>query len=242
MFCKRTSFIIFAYAFLTLSVYAYSQEQVSIGLNNVYVPKGFDANDSVEIVVVGELPNTCYLRPHGNAKIIGRDVIIEMEATKLSGPDVNCIMALVPYVVSVPLGQMNEGHYDIWVNAGTTSETSSSIFVERPNSNSINNFTYANVTNVQTSAGKDRITIEGIHPSSCMEISRVEIIPNEKLDTYSVLPIIKQTDPICDQMIKPFNYTIDLPVTQNDGVLVHIRKIDGTALNYLVKPQGKGKS
>ncbi len=240
----RTDFsfyLLIAVSALTSAVAGFSvnQEEVTLGFDNVFVPKGFDSNDSVEIVVSGDLPNTCYLRPHGEVKIINDTIRVEMKATKITNPKVFCIEALVPYVASVSLGQLHEGHYDIFVNQGTASEKDSGILVEHPNSNSINNFTYANVTSAEAMVGSRELVITGTHPSSCMEIERVEIIPNENNDTFSVLPIIKQTQDICDRSIKPFSYTLKLPEAQKNHELVHIRKIDGTALNYLVKVPSK---
>lgn len=218
------------------------QEDVAIGLSNVFVPKGFDSNDNVEIVVAGELPNTCYLRPRGDVKVSDGHVYVEMRATKITDPNTLCITAIVPYMVTIPLASLGEGAYDILVNSGLASELSTSIQIDQANSSSINNFTYANVTNVDYKVDNHEVTISGVHPSSCMEIDRVEIIVNQTNDTFSVLPILKQTLEICDRMIKPFSYTVALPKPQKNQELVHIRKIDGTALNYLVNLNPKPKN
>jgi sulfur carrier protein ThiS len=214
--------------------YSNHYEEVAIETEGVFVPKGFDSNDHVEIVVTGQLPNTCYLRPRGEIEITGNKINIRMMATKISGDDVNCIMAIVPYLVSVPLGKMTEGNYDIQINEGATSETKSAIVVEQPNSNSINNFSYANVTHVTILTREQKIVLEGFHPSSCMEIDRVEIVSNESHDTYSILPILKQIGQACDQTINPFSIELVLPKEKgNDRVVLHVRKMDGTGLNYL---------
>lgn len=214
-------------------------EEVQVGVENVFVPKGFDSNDNVEIVVNGDLPNTCYLRPHGEVKVVNQRVIVEMKATKVTDRNVGCIEALVPYVVAVPLGALAEGVYDIVINVGSDVEQNRVIRVDRPNSSSINNFTYANVTEAHITNEKRTVQLSGVHPSSCMDIERVEIIVNETNDTFSVLPIIKQVEPICDRMIKPFTYTLLLPEPQASYELVHVRKIDGTALNFIVNETPK---
>lgn len=215
---------------------ARSQEDVSISLEHVFVPKGFDSNDiKVEIIVIGELPNTCFIHPRGDVKVVNNQITIEMKATKLSGEDMSCIMAAVPYLVPVSLGQLSEGRYNIEVNAGAASETHNSLTVERPHSGSVNNFTYAKVTKITETNDDRKIIIEGFHPSSCMEISRVDVITNERNDTYSVLPILKQVEDICDRRLKPFVKEVTLPAITNPKKLAHIRTIDGTALNYLLK-------
>lgn len=234
-FLNSANALAFMVAFCAaITGYSAEQEIVSINLEKVFVPKGFDSNDNIEIVVTGELLNTCYVRPYGEVKIEGNRVSIEMKATKLVGPDTACIWAVVPYLVSVPLGQLPQGRYEILVNLGAASQTSL-LNVDQPNSQSINNFTYANVTKIEKAPQPREIVIEGVHPSSCMEIERVDIVINENNDTYSVLPIIKQAQPICDRMVKPFSHKVALPATHQDMALVHVRKLDGTAINYLVK-------
>jgi|HubBroStandDraft_6_1064221.scaffolds.fasta_scaffold510832_1 hypothetical protein len=228
---RLLSFIMMAAAY---GGYCFSQEKVFIGSDNLFVPNGFDSNDNVEVVVTGDLPNTCYLRPEGKVAVSDTKILITMMATKVSGEETNCIMAVVPYMVSVPLGQLSEGYYSVLVNPQTPAEKNGSLHVARPNYNSINNFPYANVMHIEAVSGQDKIILKGVHPSGCMEIERVEIYANDKRDTYSILPIIKATMPICDQMMTSFSYTLDLPPSPHAKQLLHVRKIDGTAINYLL--------
>ena len=243
-FSRQFVHLFFSFVLVTsVTGFSTEQEDVSISLTNVFVPKGFDSNDQVEIIISGELPSTCYLRPRGETKIENNRVVVEMKATKIVDRNIVCIEAIIPYLISVPLGELSVGNYDIAVNVGADSEKTSSIQIDNPSSNSINNFNYANVTNVQRPSLEREIIISGIHPSSCMEIERVEVITNPISNTYSVLPIIKQAQPICDSMIKPFAFTLKLPNGRTAQELVHIRKIDGTALNFLIEeksiPHGK---
>jgi hypothetical protein len=210
-----------------------SQEEVNIGVTHVFVPTGFDSNDHVEVITTGMLPNTCYVRPQGIAKVAGQNITINVKATKLSGENVACIQAVVPYMISVSIGQLNEGTFAISVNTGNRMDKYSAITIERANSTSINNFTYANVTHI-TQPHSKKLTIHGVHPSSCMDIDRVEILSNETNDTYSILPIVKQIRPVCDMMMKPFVYHVELPGEASKEQLAHVRKIDGTAVNFIL--------
>lgn len=206
---------------------------VVIDPDNVHVPTGFDSNDtSIQIMVTGFVPNTCFLRPRGEAKVLGKTITITMKATKVYGSDANCIQALVPYMATVSLNRLAEGNYRVVVNPGTSSEKVTDLNVEKPNSSSIDNFTYANITNVKESDDNSSIILEGAHPSSCMKFESIQVIPNGTQDTFAILPIIKQTAPICDFRIKPFAEAIPMPQTQSDVVVLHVRKIDGTAVNY----------
>lgn len=231
---NSTIFLLALTSCLAFASFARGNE-VLINSDNVFVPKGFDSNDNVEVVVTGVLPNTCYRRPTGEAKISGNQVSIDVKATKLDDKDTICIMALIPYMVTVPLGQMPEGQYDVKVNPDSDSVKFSSLAVERPNSNSIDNYSYANVTSVTKLPGKNTVLVEGLHPSSCMEIAKVETTINQKGDTVAILPIIHQANEICDTRVKPFRFTMDLPATDKENIVAHVRTISGNALNFLLK-------
>jgi hypothetical protein len=215
----------------TISLALHSQE-VSIDAQSVHVPKGFDSNDNAEVIITGELPSTCYLRPQGKATLVGEKIQIDLVAQKVSSDDMICITAVVPYVISVPLGNLDDGNYPISVNEGGPNPISTNIAVDRANTRSVDNYNYANVTAVVENENQS-VAIRGIHPSSCMEIERVEIVPNDKNDTLAVLPILKQTQDICDRRIKPFSFDLDL-ANFKTGTLLHIRKLDGQAMNYLI--------
>jgi hypothetical protein len=213
--------------------------EVMIHSDHVYVPKGFDANDnSIEVIVTGVLPNTCHRRPTGTVKLVDEKILIGMTATKISGPDVSCIQALVPYIISVPLGRLKEGRYLIGINPDNALQEDSELSVEKPGSNSIDNFTYANVSNIKRIPGTDSLLIIGSHPSSCMDIERVEVVPNAKEDTIAILPIVKQINTPCDRVVTPFSYQVNLPKIIHDEVLIHVRRIDGTAINFLLANEG----
>jgi hypothetical protein len=218
-------------------------EDVIVTSNFVHIPKGFDGNDKdVQVVVTGDLPNTCYRRPYGETKIVGDKIKIDVLATKLNDKNLVCIQAVVPYMITVQLGQLAEGNYAVQVNPGTDSSQEALLNIEKPSSSSIDNFTYANVSSVKHNGKNPYVTLEGFHPSSCMVIERVDMISNKDNDTFSLLPIIKQAAPECDRMIKPFSVDVALPLFSQKEALVHVRKLDGHALNVLVHQNGDVKA
>jgi hypothetical protein len=231
---KTSSLLFVLFSFVLFTNLARAEMlYVDIALEDVHVPLGFDSNDrDVEIVVTGVVPDTCYRRPQGIAKIEGNQISVDMKATKLVGKDVVCIQAIVPYLVTVSLGQLPEGHYDIKVNKGRESEKESVLLVDKPNAQSIDNFTYANVTSAETEHNRGTLILKGAHTSSCMNIDRIEVVPNLNGNTLAILPIVRQDLPICDRMMKPFTLEVPIPTsTQNQSMVFHIRKIAGNALN-----------
>ncbi|USN51815.1 MAG: hypothetical protein H6731_05260 [Myxococcales bacterium] len=240
MLATKNLLSITLFSLVTCGLSAYSDEEVQLDVKNIHVPKGWDSNDKdVQVIVTGELPNTCYRRPYGEAKVVDNQVVIDMKATKVDKKDTVCIMAVVPYMVSVELGQLNEGSYEVEINPHSSNKKISSLSIDTPSSNSIDNYSYANVTNLKRKGHSDKFTLEGVHPSSCMSIERVEVISNQSDDTFSVLPIVKQVAPVCDRMIMPFTYDFELPAKDKEEIVVHVRKIDGNAANYSFKNNTK---
>jgi hypothetical protein len=233
MFIKKTILGMFFVFFWSLLVSAEAVE-IIIEPQKIHVPMGFDSNDNVEIVVAGALPNTCYGQPFGMAKINGMDVILDMKAKKTVGKDMTCVRALAPYLLSIPLGRLEQGTYRVLINTGSDLQKGGELLVQRPSSNRIDDFTYANVTKVKKAIRKGAIILEGIHSSGCIEIDRVEMVPNkinDSYDTVSVLPIVRQVQPNCDRTIKPFSYEFLVPNPQKNDVVFHVRSTEGQALN-----------
>lgn len=224
-----------AFAKLTMPQARYIQAHIKA--DNIFVAQGFDSNDDVEIFFSGKLPDTCYRRPEGNVTFKGKGKIsINLTASKIDDPNVLCIMVEVPYMIPISIGKLQEGNHQISVNKGTPWANSNEINIETPSSLSIDNFTYANVTKIERVFGSNAVMIEGYHPSSCMDFITIEVKPNKNKDTYSVLPIIQQSEDVCDRVIVPFKKLVNLPkLDPRKDALVYVRKIDGRALHYWLK-------
>lgn len=209
-------------------------QDVVIAPSDIHIPQGFDSNDkNVAILLTGVLPNSCIQQPTGHAKVIGQKITVDIEAKEFS--DLVCIQMLVPYLVTVPLGQLKPGSYNVVVNEGKDSEKDGVLLVDKPSSQNIDNFTYANVTTVEKVPGRAAIRLNGVHPNSCMNIDRVEVVANDSGNTYAVLPIVKQDQPDCDRVIKPFVYDLAVPVTMpNEVVVFHVRTFNGNAINLRI--------
>lgn len=111
----------FLTAMLFFSSVAIAQPEVILApVEHLYVPTGFDSNDSVEVVVTGNFPNTCYSRNKVEVKV--RDAIIDIKVTSLA-PEGSlitgraCPEMLVPFKEVVGVGNLQGGEYEIRVNA-----------------------------------------------------------------------------------------------------------------------------
>ena len=92
--------------------------QSAIGLapvKHIYIPAGFDSNDSVEVVVTGTFPNPCFARNTVAVNVVNDQIEIEITAIRRD-TKAACPAMLVPYKEVVAIGNLQGGAYDIHVN------------------------------------------------------------------------------------------------------------------------------
>ena len=217
-----------------------------ISAGHVYVPRGFDTNDDVQIVVAGNLPNLCYKSPRANTKIDGNTISIEMVALFNNVPHTVCAEELVPYLQVVSLGTLEKGAYEVQVK-NLPSENGDKLIKEQLNVKAtdsvlVDDFIYAAVDSVDHTHGTNQIVLKGYNPSDCYTLDHVEFKSNGR-DTYAVLPIMKRKfDPasICPLKPSPFAYSAEVPTELNaDPVLLHVRTMNGNSFNRIYSEQQK---
>lgn len=214
------------------ATYAASFAEVSINADGIYVPDGFDANDYSEVALTGALPNSCYSRPRAIAKLEGSEIKINVVATKNLDAKF-CMQMEVPFVAVAPIGHLAAKRYAITANNGPHQLTSS-LKVNEPESTDVDNYVYAHIESVSKIDGTRKVVLTGTNPSDCLELKNISFIVNEKNNTVSVLPIMQQIRTSCPQMPSNFKYTVRVPHSvQEDKVMLHIRSMDGHAINYL---------
>ena len=208
---------------------------VAIGVEHVYVPSGFDANDiKPEIMVSGWLENSCYKNPTGAVmKKNDNSISVSVTATKYVDSGHVCLQILIPYLITIPLGTLGEGKYEIVINDGTSSRVNSSISIATPSSSAVDNYIYARVQNIKYDKELNIATISGLNPTTCLELERIKLVYNGE-NTYSVLPIMKLVSEECPVEMVPFEYHFKLPQPITTNTLLHVRSMDGGALNFLI--------
>lgn len=209
-----------------------------INVEEVFIPDGFDSNDTTEIVISGYLPNLCHKTP--SVDMVKKDKNIFLKVTALSYHKTNpfCPQVAVPFIEKVKLGVLNKGEYKIVINENTRYEEVTSINIVDSQDSIIDNHIYANVEYIEDLGDKDNIVaLKGYNPSYCFELDRVEYKSNGK-NTYSILPIMKQNSELCPRKMTPFSYEILIPKELNrKKVLLHVRSMDGSSINKIVTLQ-----
>lgn len=207
--------------------------KVSVPIDHVYSPKGFDSNDDTEVIVSGYLPDLCHKSPSARYRVDGNKIKITVEALRYADPDMACAEILVPFVESVHVGILDKGNYDIEVNAQTPFEQKSNIMINESTSNAVDDYIYANVSYVEKSFGSRTIQLKGYNPSDCLVLEGISFVSNEK-DTYSVLPKMKKVSDFCPMKMTPFTYEAEVPSDIKESrVLLHVRAMDGRSVNTI---------
>ncbi len=198
-------------------------------VKHLYVPTGFDSNDSVEVVVTGNFPNPCYSRNTVSVEVKNENINVEISALrrddKLRCPDV-----AVPFKEVVSIGNLQGGDYKINVN-GTLSEA---LTISEATSGAVDDHLYAAIDQLEHKGG-DNYILHGWRYSPCIDLDRVEVVSNGK-DTLSVLPIMKQNSDFCPMKLTPVSYPVNLAVRglKIQEPLVHIRTMDGKSFNTVL--------
>ena len=204
-----------------------------IDIENVYIPKGFDSNDNVEIVVEGQLPNLCHQVPKIKANISKNKIQLKLTSLFYGNRDYYCPPAIVPFLVTANLGVLKAGTYDVMAN-NEGGRLRKVLEVSVAPTTSIDDHIYANVDYLEKNMGENFITLKGYNVSDCFELDRINFGSNGT-DTVSVLPIMKQVNDFCPRKMTPFEYTVEVPRDVNEKkVLLHVRTMNGKSYNKLI--------
>lgn len=96
-----------------------TEKEVVIGINDVYVPGGFDSSSDVYVVMSGIFPNGCYRWSRAN--VVHSDTFHHEVKSIANVSQGMCIMVLVPFTKEVRLGQFAAGKHTLrFVNGDGT--------------------------------------------------------------------------------------------------------------------------
>lgn len=202
---------------------------VPVASQDVFVPKGFDDNDQIEVVLDGYLPNSCYQLDSVTKTIdeATKTITVQQMARVYPG---QCLMALVPFTSEVKVGILSKGDYKIVTNRGNF-ETS--LNVAMSTTAGPDDFLYAPVERTWIERAQDgslTAVLEGRFTNTCMVFDEVKVIYSGK--TIEVLPVMKMEDrtDCVDQQV-PYRKMQALSFQLPGRYLLHVRSLNGQAVN-----------
>lgn len=91
-------------------------KEVTVGINDAYIPNGFDSGSDAFVVVNGLFPNSCYHLK--DSEVVHKsDLVHEVRAKALVSQGM-CLMVLVPFSKEVQLGKLRSGTHSIQFVSG----------------------------------------------------------------------------------------------------------------------------
>ncbi len=229
-----------------------SQAEVEVKVEEAFAPmRGFDDNDNVQVVIHGMLPNACYTlgrhelqRESGNSYRIRQFAIKREDGVCMQdGPMPPHMQLAIPFTTEVSIGQLQVGDYsfDYDKQGQNPGNNSIAVNVERSKAPTIDSLPYASVSSmsipdVVDSRENTVVTVEGVLTSSCMELNPSQVKIQQIKDVYVVLPIVTiKTGVMCAQQIKPFRMPLQLGKLAEGHYLIHVRSMNGKAVNRVVE-------
>lgn len=112
----KKSILLFAFtSLLSFAVQANEElppvKDVVIGINDVFVPSGFDSESDAYVVVSGIFPNGCYQWKGATVKNVSD---LEHEVTSVARVSQGmCIQVLIPFSKDVKLGKLSTGKHTL---------------------------------------------------------------------------------------------------------------------------------
>jgi hypothetical protein len=204
-------------------------------VDHLFIPKGFDNNDNVEVIVTGKFPSPCFSRNEVKVDVQDNKIFVSLTTQEKKRSPAFCEPLSVPFSEVINVGNLQGGDYEVIVN----NDLKENLFIETSHSQSVDDHLYASVEYVDlgfTGGLSGDAVLIGKSVSSCLALDHVEYISNGK-DTYSVLPIMKKMSSNCpedsDRLEIPVKY--DLSKMNSDKVLIFVRSLEGKSVHSIIE-------
>lgn len=221
--------------------------EISAPITHVFVPVGFDDNDTVEIIIHGHFANTCFKAGTAFGIVDEQAKTVRIAAKALSYASAECLAMRIPFVQVVKLGQIPAGSYVVRVQG--SADIQATLEVATATTERADDYLYAPVEDVllepvfeDLTSNRFRLTLSGVFPSSaagCMVLQEVLLLPFE--DVLIVLPkakVIKE-GPECLSAAparkRRFSWSQEVDLEFKDDFLIHVRVLNGQSLNKVIQ-------
>lgn len=217
--------------FLFLSLNAVANSKVALTNGKIYIPNGFDDNDSVEVVVSGSLPDLCHRNVSYEVKQVKNKYIISLFSLYQKAPQ-GCRKIQLPYFETINLGILAKGEYQVELKNSMNTQSKSKLMVKGATSSLQDDFLYGNVMFVSENEANRWIEIKGTNPVNCLEFDRLDASIQGAVIVLK--PLFKEVGE-CRVRSKSFSINYEVPYLPSSprGIVLHIRTMNGKSYNYL---------
>lgn len=209
-------------------------ELQKVALDGSYVPMGFDDNDRLQFVVKGKFPNSCYrIGPYDiRVNDVMKKIVITQRAYYYS--EGVCILLEIPFTQTIQVGILPKGTYSLV--DGKSGATLGKATVTQATNKGPDDYLYAPVSDaniVPLGSGQNNLVLSGNFTDRCSSFEDVKVIVNDRV--IVVQPIIRRdTSMTCPSELTRFQKVVPLDSSIKGVYLLHVRSLDGQAINKMV--------
>ncbi len=213
-------------------------EVVLAPVDHLFIPKGFDNNDNIEVLVTGNFPNPCFIKNKVDVDVNGNEIRIEVTSLLRQSPVMEiCAPLKVPFMEEVTIGNLQAGNYKLIINEGSTVEIKKDLVVTESSSQGVDDHIYAMVEYVETgfTGGLSGDAVLVAWKPDCLALDEVKYLSNGE-DSISIMPIMKKIKPSCSDINERIQIPIKFDLNQfsYNKVLLFVRTMDGKSQGALI--------
>ncbi|MCB0394736.1 MAG: hypothetical protein KDD25_09260 [Bdellovibrionales bacterium] len=223
-----------------------AQASIEVFLSDILFPSvGFDDNDSVEIVLDGELPNTCYEIGSAQVRRVGNVFWVSQYSTlrDVQGCDEDQQLPEVldwpvNYSNVITLGKLKTGDYKVAFIGPNGEAQYRPLNIAPATGSSIDEKLYAPVTSafvpeIMVESDDVQVALTGVLKKSCVRMKEDDRDLVQKIGNVLVilpeLELLPQRE--CFSTLRPIHQIVSLGHLEPGRYLLHVRSAGGRAVN-----------
>ncbi len=213
-------------------VFAEEPKKVPTVFKRIFVPGGFDSNDQVQIVGQGLFNNSCYRPAETLVRVDAAMKRLYLTPMAFEYPGI-CLQVMLPFQKVVDLGILRAGTWEVFQGAEPTKVGQVQIHIAKTESS--DDYLYAPVSQAFffQEGSVSNFTITGEFANDCLQLEEVKVTVEP--DVVVLQPIAKVVDnPDCKVGRFSFSKTISIDSVPAGRYLLHIRSLNGNAVNSLI--------
>jgi hypothetical protein len=208
----------------------------------IFAPSGFDDNDNAQVVLRGVFPDSCYKVGPADFTVDHAKRVITITARAYHYRDSMCLQMRTPWIRALDLGVLRAGRYALVAKLeGKGEYRRGELPVGVARRSGPDDHDYAQVTDAVVSGlepgGTPELRLFGTFHLTCVRLQEVRTIYDAP-NVIEVLPIIEVSPDVpCAYPFLPiqFRRTVRLERKWHGPVLIHVRSVEGSAVNRVVE-------
>lgn len=236
---KITSFLIVFSTILSLTQSVFASRIFPLKPQYAFTPKGFDSNDNAQVILAGAFGDYCMQVGSTQHKVDFIQKKIYIQQTYSTNQNCNDLEMYLPYTIEVNLGPLPEGTYEILVMDTDKKYTLMSTLpisaAKKSTVGQTDELLYAPVNSIEfkNSGTTPQLRIKGVFTNTCLSLASIEVHARMG-DIFEVLPIASDRKSNCHPSLQAFTKTVDLPGFSQRNTLIHVRSMNGQAINKVI--------